>query len=165
VSKTVQIHPAPAKTRRPAGIVVRPGLVTCRSAPACADQSNAKTRGADVRKKLTHTLAALATAATVILAPGTAQAIGDNNSCTWLYGSGSTKARACGNYWSVGGGNYDGSFTVTSNNGYMQHQVNGGPWYDIRYKGWTGGGDFSGLRTYYIRVCAGSGGSGCSGKW
>ncbi|WP_020523957.1 hypothetical protein [Catelliglobosispora koreensis] len=119
-----------------------------------------------MRNKLKYAVGAVAMAATVLLSPGTAQAIGDNGSCTTLYGSGTTKARACGNYWSVGGGNYDGWVAFTSNNGYAQHQVNGGPWYNISgSKGWTGTVDFQNMKTYYVRVCSNSNGTGCSGKW
>ncbi|WP_433260446.1 hypothetical protein ACQPZF_24145 [Actinosynnema sp. CS-041913] len=101
--------------------------------------------------------------AAAVLMPGSAQAIGDNGSCTTLKGSNGGSAKVCGDYWRSGS-LYDGTYSIRSSNVYVQFQADGGRWTAIGGKGTTGSGTFEQLRTFYLRACTNNG-SACSGKW
>lgn len=106
---------------------------------------------------------AMAGLAAAVLMPGTAQAIGDNGSCTTLYGTSGGSARVCGDYWRSGR-LYDGTYSIRTSNLYVQYQANGGTWITIGGKGTIGNGTFEQLNTFYLRACTYDG-SACGGKW
>jgi hypothetical protein len=117
-----------------------------------------------IRRKLGVLAASGAAVAAVTLTPATAQAIGDNGSCTTLYGKSGGQAYVCGDYWKVGGF-YDGAYTIVSSTAYVQIQIDGGPWSTIGGKGTIGKGGFENTNTVYLRACTANNNTSCGGKW
>ncbi|MEU3185562.1 hypothetical protein ABZ707_15360 [Streptomyces sp. NPDC006923] len=116
-----------------------------------------------IRRKLGMVAASGAALAAVTLTPTTAQAIGDNWSCTTLYGTSGGQAYVCGDYWKDGS-LYDGEYEIVTSTAYVQVQINGGAWKTLGGKGTFGAGGFDNARTAYLRACTGDG-TGCGGKW
>ncbi|WP_162907456.1 hypothetical protein [Allorhizocola rhizosphaerae] len=117
-----------------------------------------------MRGTLARLLTVFALVAATAAVPTAAHAIGDNGSCKRLYGINDAWAQACGDYWSVGGGRYDGWVRIDINNRYVQASFDGIV-YNLYGPGAYGTEQFVSARTYYVRVCYYSNGTGCGAWW